>query len=351
MDSIAREIWEAKLAQKRYQRNEGYEICMNDLNAKGLLHSGSVPQFLFKVASENLANLALQWREIFQEYWTREKPQDSADIAKEAITIIVKFFEDELAHIHSEITNINKRRKFNWEESTIADGKKELNQTFAVIKPKCIALVKKLCADTERQRTYERQEKRRKLLETLLSLVVGGCVALFSVWLTNRWNRANLEPLVELVISEQNNLGIIKINNDTLHLLVSNIGPMNVEDVQVYVETFHASSDLGKIRLDELYAKPTFAIDRMKEGDARQFTFGSDDRFVWASIFKNEGNIYRKNRKFKGMLLFLKLHAKYRRAIDKRLFTTTRIYHATRTSLVPWNFPQSNEDFFSGQNR
>src|SRR5579864_3843172 len=102
-----------------------------------------------------------------------------------------------------------------------------------------------------------------EILKACLQLLVGGAIAVFSVYVTNRSNRALLEPYLEATFGEPNDLGMIEISSDTLHFRMANNGPANVDDVEVFFDTFHGSPNLNSIVQDTMQGTPIFRVKQL----------------------------------------------------------------------------------------
>jgi hypothetical protein len=338
MDEVGEGRWQSKLKQHRENRRLLYNKQQH-------------PNAVYEAVTAYNGAVLHDWMAIFEGYWNRLRPENPAREAEMAKKAIAEHIAAEKAAILKELAGL-------WGDAykdDIPKGEKKLEQSCETLTHKCFEHVANLRAARERELKKETADKRRRLIDLavtmMISLLAGGLIAWFSVWLTNKGNRANLEPRLELSIGQIDRLGMITISSDTLNLTIQNIGPNTVNDVEIFVQAFHASFNLGEIVQHDYSSKPTFGILSLDPGQEVSFRFGNDDRFGWKNVFETEENVYRKDPRYKKLLLFCRIHARYRREQDKKIFHTTRIFHATRQFLIPWDITFDRDDFLAGYDR
>jgi hypothetical protein len=194
---------------------------------------------------------------------------------------------------------------------------------------------------------YRQEQLAINFLGIIGSLLVGALTAWFSSYLTNQSNLELLEPNIEISAGVSNELGLIPIENDQINLKLTNVGPSKIKNIEVYIDVFHAKADLSGIRPEYLQAPPIYLIPKMNLNESIPAPFGRD-RLVWKNVFENERRFYL-DAKNKENLLFLRIHVRYRRAKDGKLFTQNKIYYATRTTLVDWRVPRNTEEFLENR--
>lgn len=167
----------------------------------------------------------------------------------------------------------------------------------------------------------------------------------------NRWNRQSLEPLVKLSAENIGKYELIDISSGTLKVDVTNIGPNDVADVGIYLNGFHAAPGWDKITLDELRPLRFATIPRLSSGNTKIVPIGKETGFHWENLLKNEETVFRKDPKFKGMLPFVRIQARSRRALGGQLFYTTAIHAVQGAALIEWDFPRNQDEFLAGYSR
>ncbi|OGR71800.1 MAG: hypothetical protein A2089_08830 [Elusimicrobia bacterium GWD2_63_28] len=229
---------------------------------------------------------------------------------------------------------------------------KKLESTAEVQLDKSVEILDNLLAHSRFELDEESKVRRERwteiLVSSMLSLVFGGAIALFSVWITNKSNMEKLDPYLDISLGEQDKMGLIPVSSDTLHLSLMNSGPTDVENIRVSLTSFHGSLTLDKIIQDYVQTVPNYSLKTLKKGDSVDIVFGNNDIFKWSSMFANEDSVYKKDSRYKGLILLVKLHTSYRRAVDKKIFHTTQVFIANRHNIVPIQAMSTRDDFLPG---
>lgn len=194
-------------------------------------------------------------------------------------------------------------------------------------------------------RQEEKRERRKEWLWNLMAaLLSGAIIAWVSVWFANNSNRKNLDSRLEVNFGAQNKFGTIPVSSDSVKIYIENIGPNDVQSVQLDVQIFHSNYTLDRIDFDGWPLKPLQTIKKMKVGETLVLDL-KESGFNWAAPFINAENPKLRDLWPKDLLLFCKLSAKYNRSWDNKSFRSGRIYHVTRTAIVPWTLPLNRDRF------
>ena len=173
MDIDELELWKSKIEQKRQIRADDYRRCLIELQAKGIVTSGDTPIQLYQVATQNLGDLNIMWRDILQGSWQRPSrdPNKAAVKDKNDINDIIQNEQD---LVHTEIANILRKNGINPTKDILHSGKEILQTSSNVLKNRCFVMIENL----RQNRTHDRKQRRKELLIPLLS---GAIIAIFTV--------------------------------------------------------------------------------------------------------------------------------------------------------------------------
>mgnify|MGYP001612854518 CR=1 FL=1 len=191
MDAEGNDLWDAKREQHRDLRKRLYEQCLGELNANGILTSGSAAERLYDVATQYNGELILQWRQYFNDYWRRAAPVAATEEAEKGSQDVQAIIDEEETGIDKEIQELLKQKNIAFTEPNLAPGKARLHNSCEVLRKKCAAEIKTLRRIREAELRKERELRKDTVIASAISLVVGILIAVVSVWLTDWANRTH----------------------------------------------------------------------------------------------------------------------------------------------------------------
>jgi hypothetical protein len=79
------------------------------------------------------------------------------------------------------------------------------------------------------------------------SLIVGAMTSWLSVHMTNKSNLDLLEPHISISFQNADKFGIVHISSGMIPFTVENIGPSQIQDLEISINTFDADFGLSQI--------------------------------------------------------------------------------------------------------
>lgn len=338
MDFTGNERWLAKINQHRRQRQKLYDTSRR-------------ADLVFGEAAEFFGALIHDWIGIFQDSFRRERPSAPSESCKFAKNEIKGFIDSEQATIAKELSGI-------WAEHLISnpsyskhieEGKSHLMSSCEVLKTKCFEAAENMRAQRQGELDREGEERNRVWKE----LAVGGFIAILSAFLTSRWadnsRKAELEPFVSVGLGEGNSLSPTRVENDTLKVSLNNTGPSDVADIELFLGVFSArigsNLELQEPSAELFQPRPLILLGKLQSGEKLDRAIGKEDGYHWANFFNGD------SRPGKNRMRFCRVQLRYRHVLSGRHFYTTRLYYATRETLVPTSLPLRPEDVWVGYDR
>ncbi len=182
-------LWASKLTNHRKSRNDAYADLYAKNAANGLHQSGALPGKLYEIATGNLGELNVIFREITQDGWSIDSDEDWA---RKMLEQYRQFIRDEKTLVDKEIADFLTAKGFPEVDKVIARGQAELNLSSNIHEARYPVLVQQLISEKQRQ-TAERTKadsrwnnEQRIRVGSIVLLVVTASISLWTTQYTRK---------------------------------------------------------------------------------------------------------------------------------------------------------------------
>lgn len=168
MNEIEKNLWDAKVADKREERQRRYVGYLAELNPKGMLGAESVPAELFKIGAESIGDLNLIYREIIEDSWKSVSPADIS--AKEQVDKNEgeTFILSERKAVEAEIKDLLEKRHLTYQGQSINTGKQILLVSSEVHRHRLPVFIGGLAAFKRDEHAQRKRKDNRWVIERTL---------------------------------------------------------------------------------------------------------------------------------------------------------------------------------------